>query len=136
MSIEGTTPRVAGSRRSGRRIVVRFSGGDNKMVSASRSAADVRPLVSRLAFVVGAVFLLVGIAGFIPGITTNYDTMTFAGHHSDARLLGVFQVSILHNIVHLLFGAAGIAMARRADTARLYLIGGGAIYLVLWLYAW
>jgi hypothetical protein len=46
----------------------------------------------------------------------------------------VFQVSILHNIVHLLFGAAGIAMARRADTARLYLIGGGAIYLVLWLY--
>jgi hypothetical protein len=104
------------------------------MVSASRSAADVRPLVSRLALIVGAVFLLVGIAGFIPGITTNYDTMTFAGHHSDARLLGVFQVSILHNIVHLLFGAAGIAMARRADTARLYLIGGGAIYLVLWLY--
>jgi hypothetical protein len=46
----------------------------------------------------------------------------------------VFQVSILHKIVHLLFGAAGTAMARRADTARLYLIGGGAIYLVLWLY--
>jgi hypothetical protein len=68
------------------------------------------------------VFLLVGIAGFIPGITTNYDQMTFAGHHSGAHLLGVFQVSILHNIVHLLFGVAGLAMARRADTARLYLI--------------
>jgi hypothetical protein len=59
------------------------------MVSASRSAADVRPLVSRLALIVGAGFLLVGIAGFIPGITTNYDTMTFAGHQSDARLLVV-----------------------------------------------
>jgi hypothetical protein len=104
------------------------------MVSVSRSATSARPLVSRLALIVGVVFLLVGIAGFIPGVTTNYDTMTFAGHHSDARLLGVFQVSILHNIVHLLFGAAGIAMARRADTARLYLIGGGAIYLLLWLY--
>lgn len=91
-------------------------------------------LVRRLALIVGVVFLLVGIAGFIPGITTNYDQMTFAGHHSGAHLLGVFQVSILHNIVHLLFGGAGLAMARRVDTARLYLIGGGAIYLLLWLY--
>jgi hypothetical protein len=34
----------------------------------------------------------------------------------------------------LLFGVAGLALARRADTARLYLIGGGAIYLLLFLY--
>ena len=84
--------------------------------------------------VVGAVFLLVGILGFIPGITTDYDTMTFASHDSEAKLLGIFQVSILHNIVHLLFGIAGLAMARAASTARTYLIGGGVIYLVLWLY--
>ena len=38
------------------------------------------------------VFLLVGIAGFIPGITTAYDTMQFAGHESEAMLLGLFQV--------------------------------------------
>jgi uncharacterized protein DUF4383 len=92
------------------------------------------PLISQAAFAVGAVFLLVGLLGFIPGITTNFDEMTFAGHHSEAKLLGIFNVSVLHNIVHLLFGAAGIAMARQARTARLYLIGGGAIYLVLWLY--
>jgi hypothetical protein len=36
--------------------------------------------------------------------------------------------------VHVLFGAAGLAMARTAEGARRYLIGGGAIYLVLWLY--
>jgi hypothetical protein len=83
---------------------------------------------------VGAVFLLVGILGFIPGITTNYDTMEFAGHESGAELLGLFQVSILHNIVHLLFGIAGLAMARTAKNAVAYLIGGGAIYLVLWIY--
>jgi hypothetical protein len=46
----------------------------------------------------------------------------------------VFQVSILHNLVHLLFGVAGIAMARAASTARTFLVGGGVIYLVLWLY--
>ncbi len=104
------------------------------MARAAQRSIDARPLVSRLALVVGAVFLLVGIAGFIPGITTNYGDLGFAEHHSTAKLFGIFQVSILHNIVHLLFGAAGIAMARRYDTARLYLIGGGAIYLVLWLY--
>ena len=34
--------------------------------------------------------------------------MAFAGHDSGAMLLGVFQVSVLHNIVHMLFGEAGI----------------------------
>jgi hypothetical protein len=104
------------------------------MVNVRRSQTAARPLVNRIALTVGVVFLLVGIAGFIPGITTHYDTLSFAGHHSEAKLLGVFQVSILHNIVHLLFGIAGIAMARRADAARLYLIGGGAVYLLLWIY--
>ena len=86
------------------------------------------------AMAVGAVFLLVGILGFVPGITTNYDTMKFAGHESEAMLLGLFQVSILHNIVHLLFGVAGLAMAKSFSGAKNFLIGGGAIYLVLWLY--
>ncbi len=86
------------------------------------------------ALAVGAVFLLVGIAGFIPGITSNWDDMTFAGHESGSELLGVFQVSILHNIVHLLFGIAGLLMARTWGGARSYLVGGGLIYLVLWVY--
>jgi hypothetical protein len=110
---------------------------EREMVSRSESGTGrvaARPVVSVLAAAAGAVFLLVGVLGFIPGITTNYDTMQFAGHASEARLLGIFQVSILHNIVHILFGVAGLALARQASTARAYLIGGGAIYLVLWLY--
>ncbi len=90
--------------------------------------------IQTAAMAVGLTFLLVGIAGFIPGITTDYDELAFAGIDSKAELLGIFQVSILHNIVHLLFGAAGLAMARTASGARNYLIGGGAIYAVLWLY--
>lgn len=97
-----------------------------------RTAA--RSPVQLAALVVGAVFLLVGVLGFIPGITTGYGEMGFAGHQSEAMLLGVFQVSILHNIVHLLFGVAGVAMARTWSGARAFLIGGGAVYLVLWLY--
>jgi hypothetical protein len=60
--------------------------------------------------------------------------MEFAGKDSGAELLGLFQVSILHNLVHILFGIAGLALARSWDGARTYLIGGGVIYLVLWLY--
>jgi hypothetical protein len=86
------------------------------------------------ALAVGAVFLLVGILGFIPGITTSYGDMKFAGHDSGAQLLGVFQVSVLHNIVHLLFGLAGLALARTLGGARGFLVGGGIVYLALWLY--
>ncbi|PPB48631.1 DUF4383 domain-containing protein [Arthrobacter pityocampae] len=101
---------------------------NNRTVDAGRTA------LQRAAQAVGIVFLLVGILGFIPGITSNYDSMMFAGHQSDALLLGIFQVSILHNIVHLLFGVAGLAMARTASGARTYLLGGGVVYAILWIY--
>ncbi|MFW6773864.1 DUF4383 domain-containing protein [Nocardioides sp. CPCC 205120] len=87
-----------------------------------------------VALVVGGTFLLVGILGFVPGVTTDYDQLELAGHESEAKLLGLFQVSILHNIVHLLFGVLGIAAAKRPRAAVTYLIGGGLVYLVLWIY--
>lgn len=96
---------------------------------------DTARLARTAAMVFGVVFLLVGVAGFIPGLTTNlYGGLTFAGHDSKAELLGVFQVSVLHNIVHLLFGVAGLAMAREAKSAATYLLGGGIIYAVIWIY--
>jgi Domain of unknown function (DUF4383) len=101
--------------------------------SGRRTAARWAP-VQIAALVVGATFLLTGILGFIPGITTNYDMLSFAGHHSGAKLLGVFDVSVLHNAVHLAFGVAGLALARTFGGARAFLLGSGAIYLVLTLF--
>ena len=93
-----------------------------------------RTPVQNVARLVGIVFLLVGIAGFIPGITTNlYEGLEFAGSDGTAQLLGIFEVSILHNIVHGLFGIAGLALAKTASGARTFLIGGGVIYVALWL---
>jgi arginine exporter protein ArgO len=100
----------------------------------NRTVDNGRTNVQRAAQAMGAVFLLVGILGFIPGITSNYGTMQFAGHQSEAHLLGIFQVSILHNVVHLLFGIAGLAMAKTISGARNYLLGGGVIYAILWIY--
>jgi len=104
------------------------------MASINESATTRRAPVQVAALIVSVVFLLVGVAGFIPGITSDYDSMQFAGHESGAMLLGVFQVSVLHNIVHLLFGLVGLALARTFAGARNYLIGGGVIYALLWLY--
>jgi hypothetical protein len=101
---------------------------------STRATTTARTPVQIAAAVFGVVFLLVGILGFIPGVTTNYDQLAAAGHGSGALLLGVFAVSVLHNIVHLLFGVAGLAMARTPAGARNFLIWGGVIYLVLWLY--
>src|ERR1700712_6034228 len=97
------------------------------------SAHSGRTPLQTAALGVGAVFVLVGVLGFIPGITTHYGDMTFAGHNSMAKLLGIFMVSVLHNIVHLLFGVAGIVAARAWATSRTYLVAGGVIYLVLFL---
>jgi arginine exporter protein ArgO len=81
----------------------------------------------------GVVFLLVGVAGFIPGITTEYDRIdVFDGE--GALLLGLFGVNILESVVHLGYGAWGLAAARRADASRMFFLVGGAIYIALWIY--
>jgi Domain of unknown function (DUF4383) len=104
------------------------------MSNTSRRSTASRTRIQTAALAVGAVFLLVGLLGFVPGITSNYSDMSFAGHESTAKLLGLFQVSVLHNIVHLLFGVAGILLARTISGARSYLVLGGAIYAILWIY--
>jgi hypothetical protein len=86
-----------------------------------------------LALAAGIAFLLVGVLGFVPGVTTRYDELRL-GHDSGAQLLGLFQVSGVHNVLHLLLGALGTLLARRGSSAVWYLIGGGAAYLGLWIY--
>jgi hypothetical protein len=90
-------------------------------------------VAQKLAFLFGVTFLAVGILGFIPGITTNYDDLAFAGTDSGAELLGLFQVSILHNVAHMLFGV-GILAARQHRTALQYLLVSGVLYVVLFVY--
>ncbi|MUL41113.1 DUF4383 domain-containing protein [Streptomonospora sp. PA3] len=95
---------------------------------ATRGAARV------VAGLVGGVFLLVGVLGFVPITTGQYGTLEWAGPDSHAMLLGLFQVSVLHNIVHLVFGAAGLAAAFLPAMARAYLLVSGVLYLGLWIY--
>jgi hypothetical protein len=93
-----------------------------------------RAPIQEISLLVGLGFLAAGIAGFIPGLTTHYADLSFAGHGSGAKLFGVFQVSVLHNLVHLLLGVAGIVLSRTRETARAFLVGGGVVYLVIFVY--
>src|SRR3712207_8564997 len=58
-----------------------------------------------LSMVIGAVYTLVGIAGFF---VTGFDDWTGRTHE---HLLG-FGVDPIHNVVHLAIGLAGLALAR------------------------
>lgn len=74
----------------------------------------------RFALIFGIVFLLAGIAGFIPGVTQPHshpDVMVTAGL---GAVLGLFAVNILHNAAHLLFGVWGLIASRSEGAASLY----------------
>jgi len=90
--------------------------------------------VQAAALLVGGGFIVIGVLGFIPGATTDYGLLEWSGHHSGARLFGVFAVSGLHNVVHLASGVVGIALARTYAASRAYFLGGGLVYLALWLH--
>jgi uncharacterized protein DUF4383 len=89
--------------------------------------------IQRAALLFGIVFLIVGIAGFIPGITTDYDQLTTFDDEG-AKLLGIFGINIIENIVHLLYGVAGLAAASSWAASKNYFVWGGVIYLAVWLY--
>ena len=80
----------------------------------------------------GIVFLLVGIAGFIPAFVTSPETprdlVVEAGH---GLLFGLFPVNVVHNLIHIAFGLWGLAAYRTLSSARLYARSVAIIYAVL-----
>ena len=107
------------------------------MTTASPHAHGVhfgRTDVQNVGMGVGIVLLVVGVLGFIPGITTQYSELRFFGPDSRAMFLNLFQVSMLLNIVQLAIGATGLTMSRTAMGARNFLMGSGLLYIVLSVY--
>jgi hypothetical protein len=90
--------------------------------------------VQGAAIVVGAVFLAIGILGFTPGVTARLDAIQLSGPRSGAMLFGVFEVSVLHNLLYVGFGVIGLLLARSYAWARAYLLVGGLIFLGWWIW--
>lgn len=67
--------------------------------------------------VFGVVFLVIGVLGFVPGITSN-------GH-----LLGIFEVDTLHNIIHVLTGVLALVFMKK--NAKMFFKVFGVVYLLV-----
>ena len=81
------------------------------------------------ALIFGIIFLIVGVGGFIPGLTTHATPSSgLSMTHGYGHELGMFPVNTLHNIVHLIFGIWGIAASRSFGAARGYARGVAIIY--------
>jgi hypothetical protein len=100
--------------------------------SGTRRAGKTWPELLALAF--GAIYLLIGIIGFfITGFDNFFGNETPPGvHHADDTLLG-FMINPMHNVVHILIGVAGLALARTLAGARTYgwllAVGYGAAFI-------
>jgi hypothetical protein len=83
---------------------------------------------------VAIALLVIGVLGFAPRVTTHYRDISFAGRDSGAELFGIFQVSVLQNALHILFGVVGIALSGTREGARAFLAAFGSLFVVLWIY--
>ena len=87
--------------------------------------------VRYFALVYGIVFLLVGIAGFVPGLMTPPQAGADVAVATEfGRLFGLFPVNVLHNLVHLAFGIWGLAAYRTLSAARIYARSVAVIYAI------
>lgn len=68
----------------------------------------------------GIIFILLGVLGFIPGVTS-----------ADGMLLGTFQVDTLHNVIHLLSGIIALLCAGSMKGAKAYFKIFGVVYALV-----
>ena len=74
-------------------------------------------MIKTAAVLFGIVFILIGILGFVPGIT------------KDEMLLGIFHVNAAHNVVHLLSGAVALFAGMTSfGASRMYFRIFGVVY--------
>jgi hypothetical protein len=94
--------------------------------SGSATHAGERTPAQWYCLIFGATLLLVGIIGF--AADAGFDT----GSDIDGdKLLGIFEVSGIHNLIHIASGAVLLAFAGKREGARLAALGFGVVYLVV-----
>jgi hypothetical protein len=83
------------------------------------------------ALMIGIVYVLVGVAGFIPALGSDRATphLDVDSHYRD--LFDLFPVNVIHNIVHLVIGAAGIFAYGTYGAARGFCRGLAILYALL-----
>jgi Domain of unknown function (DUF4383) len=83
------------------------------------------------AMLFGIVFLAVGVAGFVPGLSQPLHPEHPPVGYDPGQLLGLFPINLLHNAVHILFGLWGLLASRSMGGSVTYARGVAIIYIVL-----
>lgn len=83
-----------------------------------------RSMVQIVALAFGAVYLAVGVLGLIPFFGGSYT-------QTDNNLLGLVPINLLHNIVHLVIGLAGLAAATTVAASKRFGQIFGVVLLAL-----
>lgn len=83
------------------------------------------------ALIAGIIYLLVGIMGFVPGLLHPVDHPGMMMNSFEGNLLGIFPVNLLHNLVHLVVGALGVASYRSFNGSRTFARGLAIFYGLL-----
>ena len=89
-----------------------------------------RSTIQRITIGFGIVYLLIGILGFIPGITT-FAANPVGPVPGEGLLLGIFAVNVVHNIAHLVLGVVLILGGLSAESVTKVNKGMAAVFLVL-----
>ena len=84
-----------------------------------------KTLAQVYAMALGGVLVLVGIVGFL--VEPSFGV----GDSAQRGTLIAFDINGWHNVVHLLSGVVGLAMAGTAARARLFSIGYGVVYVLV-----
>jgi hypothetical protein len=84
-----------------------------------------KTLAQVYALTLGAVLVLVGLVGFL--VEPSFGI----GDSAQRGTLIAFDINGWHNVVHVLSGIAGIALAGTAAKARMYCIGYGVVYVLV-----
>ena len=87
------------------------------------------------ALIFGIVFLVVGIAGFIPAFLAPYVPThpELAIESFSGLLFGLFPVNILHSLTHILFGIWGLMAYRSLSASRSYAKVVAIVYAVFFI---
>jgi len=90
-----------------------------------------RAVVQTVALIFGVIYFLVGMLGFIGPLigTSSFITITQDKH----ALLGLADINLLHNLVHLAIGLAGLAAASSVANSRTFCQVVGVILLIVGL---
>lgn len=87
--------------------------------------------VTNFARIYGIAFLLIGLSGFVPGLSPAHTHPGLTVDAGSAMAMGLFPVNLLHNLFHLAFGVWGLLAARSVGAARSYGKSVAVIYGLL-----